>query len=170
MFHVLFILLLRFWNPFRIKDFYIYIFILICYVISFSLWFTLGLQQSGILVLKVCIDMARDWKQTTMTKRFIKQKNRNKIHWIENLRKLIETEMEKKNLLKLRYNGLIHIICFNHFAFFRLLRWVCCCLFFFFILLFNISTLSDFSIQNSFFFLFYLDSYILFFVPFLDVL
>lgn len=131
MFHVLFILLLRFWNPFRIKDFYIYIFILICYVISFSLWFTLGLQQSGILVLKVCIDMARDWKQTTMTKRFIKQKNRNKIHWIENLRKLIETEMEKKNLLKLRYNGLIHIICFNHFAFFRLLRWVCCCLFFF---------------------------------------
>lgn len=152
MFHVLFILLLRFWNPFRIKDFYIYIFILICYVISFSLWFTLGLQQSGILVLKVCIDMARDWKQTTMTKRFIKQKNRNKIHWIENLRKLIETEMEKKNLLKLRYNGLIHIICFNHFAFFRLLRWFVVTCFFLFILLFNISTLSDFSIQNSFFF------------------
>lgn len=84
-------------EPFPHKRFlYIYIFILICYVISFSLWFTLGLQQSGILVLKVCIDMARDWKQTTMTKRFIKQKNRNKIHWIENLRKLIETEMEKK--------------------------------------------------------------------------
>lgn len=138
---------------------------------SFSLWFTLrllgnewfSLQQSGNVCVSVVLTgmyrhgtrlKANNYDKTIyQTDRKI-DTNTHKIQWIEKLSKLIETEMER-NLLKLRYNGLIHIICFNHFVYIFLAS----SLVFFLpslslslpILLFNISTLSDFSIETHFF-------------------